>query len=134
MTLPGIKNVDHVGFTVPNMDEAVKFFTEVLGSKKIYEIGPFEPNGDWMSTYLDVEDSTRVPRVVILENISGANFELFEYEAENQNKKRPRNSDIGGHHLAFYVEDIQKAYQYLIDNNIEVLGEPTYTGRGYECW
>jgi catechol 2,3-dioxygenase-like lactoylglutathione lyase family enzyme len=37
----------------------------------------------------------------------------------------PRNSDVGGHHLAFYVKDIGAAVAYLGSHGISVLGEPT---------
>jgi glyoxylase I family protein len=40
-------------------------------------------------------------------------------------QSQPKNSDIGGHHLAFYVDDFDLAYQYLIENKVKVLGEPT---------
>lgn len=41
------------------------------------------------------------------------NLELFEYEVPNQLTSPPRNSDVGGHHLAFYVDDIEASYEYL---------------------
>jgi catechol 2,3-dioxygenase-like lactoylglutathione lyase family enzyme len=56
---------------------------------------------------------------------NGTNFEVFEYEAPDQDRTPPKNSDIGGHHLAFYVEDIDAAIAFLKKNDVEVLGEPT---------
>jgi len=41
------------------------------------------------------------------------NVELFEYAAPEQNSVLPHNSDIGGHHLAFYVDDIDAAHDYV---------------------
>ena len=38
---------------------------------------------------------------------------------------QPKNSDIGGHHLAFYVDDFDKALTYLKEMKVTVLGEPT---------
>ena len=38
---------------------------------------------------------------------------------------QPRNSDIGGHHLAFYVDDLDSAVAYLREEGVRVLGEPT---------
>jgi catechol 2,3-dioxygenase-like lactoylglutathione lyase family enzyme len=54
----------------------------------------------------------------------GSNFEIFEYSASDQLLEQPKNSDIGGHHLAFYVDDIGAAITYLKANGIRVLGEP----------
>jgi catechol 2,3-dioxygenase-like lactoylglutathione lyase family enzyme len=56
---------------------------------------------------------------------TGANFEVFEYEPAEAAAPIPRNSDIGGHHLALYVHDIDAAVEYLRAEGIRVLGEPT---------
>ena len=54
------------------------------------------------------------------------NIELFEYQAEDQAETPPKNSDVGGMHIAFYVEDMEKAVSYLkAAPDIKVLGEPT---------
>ncbi len=60
----------------------------------------------------------------------GANLELFEYSSPDQNTQVPKNSDIGGHHLAFYVDDFDQALAYLISNGIEVMGEPVVRTAG----
>ena len=36
----------------------------------------------------------------------GPNFEIFQWDAADGQRPQPRNSDIGGHHLAFYVDDL----------------------------
>ena len=56
---------------------------------------------------------------------TGSNFEVFEYEPADGQPPIPRNSDIGGHHLAFYVDDLDAAVDYLRAEGIRVLGEPT---------
>jgi len=55
----------------------------------------------------------------------GSNFEIFEYEAPDQNTEQPKNSDIGGHHLAFYVDDFDAAVAYLAEKGVRLLGKPT---------
>lgn len=55
---------------------------------------------------------------------NGTNFEVFEYDAPDRVLKQPRNSDVGGHHLALQVEDIRAAVRHLREHGIEVLGEP----------
>ena len=54
----------------------------------------------------------------------GSNFEIFEYKAPDQNDTLPKNSDVGGHHLAFYVDDFDAALEYLVSKGVQVLGEP----------
>jgi catechol 2,3-dioxygenase-like lactoylglutathione lyase family enzyme len=61
---------------------------------------------------------------------NGSNFEIFEYSAPDQRLDQPKNSDIGGHHLAFYVDDINEAIAYLKANGVRVLGEPVVREEG----
>jgi catechol 2,3-dioxygenase-like lactoylglutathione lyase family enzyme len=63
MPLPGMRGTDHIGFTVPDLDEAERFFVDIIGCKRVYALGPFERDDDWMSTQLNVH-----PRSVIREN------------------------------------------------------------------
>lgn len=61
----------------------------------------------------------------------GSNLEIFEYASNiERNLKAPGNADIGGHHLAFYVDDMAAAVAYLKGQGIEVLGEPTRMTEG----
>jgi hypothetical protein len=51
---------------------------------------------------------------------------LFEYEAPDQADVPPKNSDVGGMHIAFYVENMDKAVSYLkAAPDVKILGEPT---------
>ncbi|MEK9987957.1 MAG: VOC family protein [Aquiluna sp.] len=124
MPIPGLRGTDHIGFTVPDIEQATDFFTEVLGAELIYKLGPFKADDDWMQRQLNVH-----PDTVIVENRHfrlghGANFEIFHYETPDGQQPQPKNSDIGGHHLAFYVDDLDAAVEYLKEKGIEVLGEP----------
>ena len=40
MALPGLVGTDHIGFTVPDLDEADDFFVDVLGCTHVYSLGP----------------------------------------------------------------------------------------------
>jgi catechol 2,3-dioxygenase-like lactoylglutathione lyase family enzyme len=124
--LPGLAGTDHVGFTVPDLEAATRFFVEVIGCVQVFEIGPFQSDDDWMQLHLGVD-----PRAVIRKlrmfrcKTGGASFEIFEYELDGAMATPPRNSDVGGHHLAFYVEDVSAAVGYLKARGITVQGEPT---------
>jgi hypothetical protein len=39
----------------------------------------------------------------MLKCANGPSIELFEYDIKDQNKAVPKNSDVGGHHVGFYV-------------------------------
>src|SRR5436190_155401 len=40
-SIPGLRGHDHTGVTVPDMKQAVDFFTGVIGCKKAMSFGPF---------------------------------------------------------------------------------------------
>ena len=128
--LPGLRGTDHFGFTVPDLDEAVRFFVDVIGCEPFYELGPFQSEGDWMQTHLDVHPRTVMKKLKFLRCRSGSNFELLEYDAPDQNRRQPRNSDVGGHHLAFYVDHFDAALAYLKSRGVRILGEPTVRTSG----
>ena len=64
-------------------------------------------------------------RQMLLRCANGSNIEIFEYAAPDQQRTPPCNSDVGGHHLALYVDDLDAAIAYLKSHNIRILGEPT---------
>jgi catechol 2,3-dioxygenase-like lactoylglutathione lyase family enzyme len=128
--MPGLRGTEHIGFTVPDLDEAVEFFVNVIGCEAFYELGPFRFDDDWMRVHLNVDSRTIMKRLRFLRCKHGPNFEIFEYEAADQNRTQPKNSDIGGHHLAFYVDDIDVAIAYLKSRSVTVLGEPTVRTEG----
>ncbi|GAA1002037.1 VOC family protein [Subtercola frigoramans] len=126
MALPGLRGTEHIGFTVPDLDEADRFFVDILGAERVYSLGPFEhEQGDWMLEHLNVHPRTVMRRLTFYRVGTGVNFEVFEYEAADGALPQPRNSDIGGHHLAFYVDDLDAAVAYLRANGVRVLGDPT---------
>lgn len=128
--LPGLRGTDHIGFTVPDLEEAVRFFVEVIGCEAFYELGPFDSTGDWMQTHLDVHPRSVMNKLTFLRCKSGSNFEIFEYSTPDQNRSQPRNSDVGGHHLAFYVDDMDAALAHLRERGVRILGGPTVRDSG----
>jgi catechol 2,3-dioxygenase-like lactoylglutathione lyase family enzyme len=61
---------------------------------------------------------------------NGANIEIFQYVAEGQRRSQPRNSDVGGHHIAFYVEDMDAAVNHLRSHGVRIQGEPKIMSEG----
>jgi glyoxylase I family protein len=124
MPMPGLRRFDHVGFTVPDIEEAHRFLVEVLGCEYLYTLGPFEAEGDWMTTHLNVHPHTRMLNRWFRCG-DQAVFEVFHYEAPDQRDAMPRNSDIGGHHVGLYVDDIDAAVDHLRLAGIRVFDGPT---------
>jgi catechol 2,3-dioxygenase-like lactoylglutathione lyase family enzyme len=115
--MPGMKGHDHTGITVPDMNQAVAFFTDIVGCQKVMSFGPFsDDKGTFMTDLLGVDAKA------VIENIS-SNIELFKYSSPDQKTIAQKNSDIGAYHIAFYVDDI-KAVKAFLDEK----GVPTRLG------
>ena len=133
MGLPGLRRVDHIGFTVPDLAEARAFLVDVLGCEYLYSLGPFEhPDSDWMAEHLNVHPRTVMRRNEFYRCGDQVIFEVFSYEAPDQNPTPPRNSDIGGHHVALYVDDLDAAIEHLRAHDVRVLAGPTASGGAHE--
>jgi catechol 2,3-dioxygenase-like lactoylglutathione lyase family enzyme len=126
MGIPGMRGMEHIGITVPDINEACKFFETVLGAKTLYTAATnFRADDDWMKVHLNVDPRCVITEFRYMRCGNGTNLEIFQYKAPDQAQVPPKNSDIGGHHLAFYVDDMDAAIAFLKKNNVKVLGEPT---------
>lgn len=122
--LPGLRGADHFGFTVPDLDEAERFLVDVLGAVPVYTLGAKRADDDWMTTQLGVHPRTVIREIRFYRLASGTNLEVFQYDAADGQAGPPRNSDIGGHHLALYVDDLDTAIEHLRAHDVEIMGEP----------
>jgi catechol 2,3-dioxygenase-like lactoylglutathione lyase family enzyme len=113
-SLPGLRGHDHTGVTVPDMKQAVDFFTNVLGCKAAMSFGPFaDDKGTFMTDVLGVDPKAVIKTITQVRCGFGSNIELFEYSAPDQKTISQKNSDIGAFHIAFYVDDVAAAKAYL---------------------
>ena len=124
-TLPGMRGVNHIGMTVPDIAQATSFFVDVLGCEKAMSFGPFrDDKGTFMQDVLNVDPRAVIDQITMLRCGFGSNIELFQYEAPDQKTVTAKNSDIGGYHVAIYVDDIAKAADYLHAKGVKTLAGP----------
>jgi catechol 2,3-dioxygenase-like lactoylglutathione lyase family enzyme len=123
--LPGVRGINHIGLTVPDLVQAESFFTDVMGCEKATSFGPFmDDKGTFMQDLLDVDPRAVVEEITLMRCGFGSNIELFKYTAPDQKTVTARNSDIGGHHIAFYVDDIDAVAADLKAKGIRTLMGP----------
>ncbi|MFE4513118.1 VOC family protein [Kitasatospora sp. NPDC056783] len=127
--LPTARAVDHYAFTVPDLNEAVAFFTDVCGGELCYREGPVEdPSGDWMTRKLGVHPRATA-QVALVRLGPYSNLELFEYTAPGQVTSPPGPNEVGGHHLALRVADPAAAGERLLAAGAAPLGPAEGHGR-----
>jgi catechol 2,3-dioxygenase-like lactoylglutathione lyase family enzyme len=112
--IPGMRGHDHTGLTVPDMKQAVDFFTNVIGCKVAISFGPFaDDKGTFMQDPARCRSQGGDPPDHRGPLPLRSNIELFDYSAPDQKELNQRNSDIGAFHIALYVDDIAAAKAYL---------------------
>lgn len=114
--------LDHVAVTVPDLEEAVAFFVEVLGAEVVYRraYAP-APGTDEMAVQFGAHPaaSWRLAKL----RLAGADLEVFEYRAPDLRMAFPRGCDAGGGHLGLRVADVDAAVAELRDEpRVRVLG------------
>jgi catechol 2,3-dioxygenase-like lactoylglutathione lyase family enzyme len=116
----GLIGMDHVGITVPDINQAIEWFEDVMGAAAPLTFGPFsDPVGTFMQDLLGVDPRAVIEQITMLRIGRSANIELFQYEAPDQRRTFPRNSDWTGHHIAFYVTEIAEAVEYMRSRGVQ---------------
>ena len=127
--LPGLAGPEHIGITVPDLEAAKDFFINIIGCELVFDGGASGRDPEFMQTSLSVHPDAEL-KYCFLRCGHGVNFEVFEYSSPDQNPEAPKNSDIGGHHIAFYVDDIDAAVEHLIAHGITVQGDINHIADG----
>jgi catechol 2,3-dioxygenase-like lactoylglutathione lyase family enzyme len=123
--IPTLRGHDHTGITVPDMKQAIDFFTNVIGCKEAMSFGPFsDEKGTFMHDLLNVNPRAVIHQITLLRCGYGSSIELFQYSSPDQKNMTPKNSDIGGYHIAFYVDDIKAAKDYLDSKDVKTFFGP----------
>ena len=117
---PNFLAVDHISWTVPDIDAALAFYVGVIGAVELWRMGPMDaaemPVGadgrDWMETHVGVAGARLT--LVMLRIADSMNFQLACYDKpDGRRQELPRNCDRGGHHLGLRVDDVDAAIAYL---------------------
>lgn len=117
---PRFLAVDHVSWTVPDLEAALSFYVGVLGAEELFRMGPLDaadiprlPDGrDWMAAHVGVPGACLT--LVMLKLASNLNLQLVQYDKPaDRRQDLPRNCDRGGHHIGLKVDDVDAAIAYL---------------------
>lgn len=118
-----LSGVDHIGINVPDLPQAVAFFSDVLGFTTVTQIGPVSLDSNWKKVN-HMHAGTGPVTIKMTRAGDGANIELFYYEKNEGSQQLPGSDDIGATHIAFYTPDIKASVAYLKSKQVTFLGEP----------
>lgn len=106
--------LDHVGIAVKNLDESLKFYTEILG---------FECQG----TEIVEEQKVKVAFLPI----GDTEIELLESTSDDGPiAKFIEKNGEGVQHLAFRVDNIEEAIQHMLDKGMQMIDQTPRYGAG----
>lgn len=109
-----VKDVNHIGIAVRNLEDALKTFSELFGLKadKILELEQFKVK----AAFIPVNDIS---------------LELIQPTSPDSDVERfLKEKGEGLHHITFEVEDIKKAIEELKKKKIKLLSEKPLEGVG----
>lgn len=127
MTQVTIRGLDHIGVTVPNIEEAETFLFDALGAEPIYEtlnrtMPPFE--GSAAEHMVQGPAGLKISRIRMYKLGAGPTLELFEYDQVDDRRPALRGCDLGWQHIALYVDDIDAALARAVAGGAEKLNDP----------
>ncbi len=125
-----IYGLQHIGFTVPDMEQAVDFFTTVFGAITIMECGSVDVDDDFMMLHLGVPRGCKITDQRVLQIGTGGALELFEYSGVSANTPIKHNGEVGAMHIAFEVADVFAMAEKMRDANVDILKGPTLIESG----
>lgn len=120
------RGINHIGLTVPNIEEATKFFKEALDAKIAYDSqtkGDDPRAGTFVEHVLGLEQGAKIIKKRMLVFGNGPNVEMFEFENAHQSGAE-NLQDIGYTHISFYVDDFDNAVKRVKKAGGVPLSEP----------
>lgn len=121
-----VRGIDHIGITVPDIEQATLFFEQAFGAQVIYRsVESDSENIDHTAQQhtLRLFPGTKIRAIRMLCLPSGPGIELFEMHGPEQGHPA-RASDFGLQHFAVYVDDFAQAIAAFTAAGGEMFTEP----------
>ena len=127
MEASGIRGIDHIGLTVPDIVAAERFLIDGLGAEFIYEtLNRTMPHFEGPATeqMLRGPPGPQVSVIRMYRMAYGPGIELFEYSRVDGQRPPLRGCDVGWQHIALYVDNMEVAIRRATTAGAELLNEP----------
>lgn len=123
---PGVRGIDHVGMTVPDMDAASDFLARAFGARTLYDVLPADADpmqGDEVEHQLGLPSGARIEHMRLMRIGASANIEMFRIANADQ-ADAAGLADYGLQHIALYVDDMDTAARRLTEAGGTLLSDP----------
>ena len=108
---PGVRGIDHVGITVPDLDAASDFLSRAFGARTLYDVLPADADpmqGAEVEHQLGISAGARIEHMRLMRIGASANIEMFRIANADQ-ADAAGLVDYGLQHIALYVDDMDAA-------------------------
>lgn len=106
-----IERIDHTALVVSDMARSIDFYTGTLGFRIVKEL----------------EFQGRRLVMIALGNDPASKIELIRYDETDLSAAVPvERTPLGLRHLAFHVDNVAAAYQFLVEAGVEMEPNPPF--------
>jgi len=120
-----ITKIQHISYTVSNVEQAKAFFTEKLG---LESTPTREVSGERVEKIIGFKGlKMRIANII---TGGDGNLELIEYVSPKGKKLDLATCNTGVAHVGFVVDDVQKTYDEWSDRGVQFICEPQWASAG----
>ena len=117
-----LKEIMHVGITVSNIENSIKFYRDILG---LTLKGQAVMEGKETDKLFAMNNcKVKIAYLNGSDNIIAPPIELLQFVTPETIKDEAELNKISVSEICFRVDNVEKVYKHLIDNNVECLSEP----------
>ncbi len=113
-----LSGIAHLSFTVSDLEGSLRFYRDLLGFEVKFEA---ERSGPVTETIIGIPGVKLKIGMLALNEFA---LELIQYVFPVGNKLDLRTNNVGCAHLAFFVEDIEKAYESFFAKGVRFKSKP----------
>jgi catechol 2,3-dioxygenase-like lactoylglutathione lyase family enzyme len=120
--MSNLHGVQELTMTVPDVDDATRFLATCFGAVTVHEAGPTSDRRGSTMRQLANADVRAVIHGSRLVRTPFLNLRVLAASSPDQNSSWPSMLDVGGWHLAAYVDDIDVGIAHVASCDAYVLG------------
>ncbi|HUQ87610.1 MAG TPA: VOC family protein, partial [Vicinamibacterales bacterium] len=120
------RSFSHVGITVKNFNEFVRFYWDVFGCPLV---GASDSPTDRVRGFFGVDGAAPTCKIGWIRVPGGAVLEIFEFQPQQSPVPGPWNR-VGMTHFSLNVSGIHKWHAYLKSKGVTIVSEPMQSPNG----